>query len=31
MIPKRRTRLHKLLCGYRRWMQYSVFEYFLTL
>ena len=28
--PKRRTRLHKLLSGYRKWTQYSVFEYFLT-
>ena len=28
--PKRRTRLHKLLPGYRKWTQYSVFECFLT-
>jgi CRISPR-associated protein Cas2 len=28
--PKRRTRLHKLLSGYRKWTQYSVFECFLT-
>jgi CRISPR-associated protein Cas2 len=27
---KRRTRLHKLLSGYGKWMQYSVFECFLT-
>lgn len=27
---KRRTRLHKLLCGYGTWTQYSVFECFLT-
>ncbi|MBE9186304.1 MAG: CRISPR-associated endonuclease Cas2 [Microcoleus sp.] len=27
---KRRTRLHKLLCGYGKWTQYSVFECFLT-
>jgi CRISPR-associated protein Cas2 len=27
---KRRTRLHKLLSGYRKWTQYSVFECFLT-
>ena len=27
---KRRTRLHKLLCGYGEWKQYSVFECFLT-
>ncbi|WP_017659645.1 CRISPR-associated endonuclease Cas2 [Baaleninema simplex] len=27
---KRRTRLHKLLCGYGVWTQYSVFECFLT-
>lgn len=27
---KRRTRLHKLLSGYGRWCQYSVFECFLT-
>lgn len=27
---KRRTRLHKLLSGYGTWMQYSVFECFLT-
>jgi len=26
---KRRTRLHKLLSGYGKWMQYSVFECFL--
>ncbi len=27
---KRRNRLHKLLCGYGTWTQYSVFECFLT-
>ena len=27
--PKRRTGLHKLLSGYRKWTQYSVFECFL--
>ncbi|MCS7227016.1 MAG: CRISPR-associated endonuclease Cas2 [Gloeomargarita sp. SKYB31] len=27
---KRRARLHKLLSGYGRWTQYSVFECFLT-
>lgn len=27
---KRRTRLHKMLCGYGKWTQYSVFECFLT-
>jgi len=27
---KRRNRLHKLLCGYGKWTQYSVFECFLT-
>ena len=27
---KRRTRLHKLLSGYGKWEQYSVFECFLT-
>ncbi|KAM3099033.1 CRISPR-associated endonuclease Cas2 [Phormidesmis sp. 146-35] len=27
---KRRTRLHKLLCGYGKWTQYSVFECFLS-
>lgn len=27
---KRRTRLHKMLCGYGEWTQYSVFECFLT-
>ncbi|BBD53970.1 MULTISPECIES: CRISPR-associated endonuclease Cas2 [Planktothrix] len=27
---KRRTRLHKLLSGYGKWCQYSVFECFLT-
>ncbi len=27
---KRRTRLHKLLSGYGKWTQYSVFECFLT-
>ncbi|MBD0389867.1 MAG: CRISPR-associated endonuclease Cas2 [Nostoc sp. C3-bin3] len=27
---KRRTRLHKMLSGYGRWTQYSVFECFLT-
>ena len=27
---KRRTRLHKLLSGYGKWTQYSVFECFLS-
>lgn len=27
---KRRTRLHKLLSGFGKWKQYSVFECFLT-
>lgn len=27
---KRRTRLHKLLSGYGKWTQYSMFECFLT-
>lgn len=27
---KRRTRIHKLLSGYGKWTQYSVFECFLT-
>ncbi|KKD37728.1 MAG: CRISPR-associated endonuclease Cas2 [Limnoraphis robusta] len=27
---KRRNRLHKLLMGYGKWTQYSVFECFLT-
>ena len=27
---KRRTRLHKMLCGYGKWTQYSVFECFLS-
>jgi CRISPR-associated protein Cas2 len=27
---KRRTRLHKMLCGYGKWTQYSLFECFLT-
>ncbi len=27
---KRRKRLHKLLSGYGKWTQYSVFELFLT-
>lgn len=27
---KRRTRLHKLLSGYGKWTQFSVFECFLT-
>jgi CRISPR-associated protein Cas2 len=27
---KRRTRLHKTLCGYGQWTQYSFFECFLT-
>lgn len=26
---RRRTRLHKLLCGYGQWTQYSLFECFL--
>ena len=27
---KRRTRVHKLLCGYGAWTQYSLFECWLT-
>ena len=27
---KRRTKLHKLLCGYGKWTQYSLFECYLT-
>jgi CRISPR-associated protein Cas2 len=27
---KRRTKVHKLLCGYGRWTQYSLFECWLT-
>jgi CRISPR-associated protein Cas2 len=27
---KRRNRLHKILCGYGKWTQFSVFECFLT-
>ena len=27
---KRRTRLHKMLCGYGKWTQYSLFECFLN-
>jgi CRISPR-associated protein Cas2 len=27
---KRRTRLHKMLCGYGKWTQYSLFECFLS-
>ena len=27
---KRRTRIHKLLCGYGDWTQYSLFECWLT-
>ena len=27
---KRRTRVHKLLCGYGDWTQYSLFECWLT-
>ncbi|OCR00158.1 CRISPR-associated endonuclease Cas2 [Oscillatoriales cyanobacterium USR001] len=30
LANKRRTRLHKLLSGYGKWTQYSVFECFLT-
>lgn len=30
LANKRRNRLHKLLCGYGKWTQYSVFECFLT-
>lgn len=29
-IDKRRTRVHKLLCGYGQWTQYSLFECWLT-
>ena len=27
---KRRTKIHKVLCGYGAWTQYSLFECFLT-
>jgi CRISPR-associated protein Cas2 len=27
---RRRTKVHKLLCGFGRWTQYSVFECFLS-
>lgn len=27
---RRRTRVHKTLCGFGQWMQYSLFEAFLT-
>jgi CRISPR-associated protein Cas2 len=27
---RRRTKVHKLLCGYGEWTQYSLFECFLT-
>lgn len=27
---RRRTKLHKLLCGFGKWTQYSFFECFLT-
>lgn len=27
---RRRTKVHKLLCGYGKWTQFSVFECFLT-
>jgi CRISPR-associated protein Cas2 len=27
---KRRAKLHKLLCGYGQWTQYSLFECYLT-
>ncbi|WP_052888237.1 CRISPR-associated endonuclease Cas2 [Thermogemmatispora carboxidivorans] len=27
---RRRARVHKLLCGFGKWTQYSVFECFLT-
>ncbi len=27
---KRRTKVHKLLCGFGKWTQYSIFECFLT-
>jgi CRISPR-associated protein Cas2 len=30
LANKRRNRLHKLLSGYGKWTQYSVFECFLT-
>lgn len=27
---RRRTKLHKLLCGFGKWTQYSIFECFLS-
>lgn len=30
LANRRRTRLHKMLSGYEKWTQYSVFECFLT-
>jgi len=29
-LDKRRTKVHKLLCGYGNWTQYSLFECWLT-
>lgn len=29
-LDKRRTKVHKLLCGYGAWTQYSLFECWLT-
>lgn len=29
-VDKRRTQVHKLLCGYGQWTQYSLFECWLT-
>ncbi len=29
-VNKRRTQVHKLLCGYGQWTQYSLFECWLT-
>jgi len=29
-VDKRRTKVHKLLCGYGDWTQYSLFECWLT-
>lgn len=29
-VDKRRTKVHRLLCGYGQWTQYSLFECWLT-
>jgi CRISPR-associated protein Cas2 len=29
-VDKRRTKVHKLLCGFGQWTQYSLFECWLT-